>query len=373
MNEALRLELLGIDGAARRGRLHTQRGVVETPAFMPVGTRGTVKTLDPRDLGEVGAEIVLANAYHLMLRPGAETVAALGGIHRFMGWERPILTDSGGYQVFSLRPRVSEQGVEFASSYDGARAFLSPERCIEIQETLGVDIACQLDVLIGLPAPRDEVEAAMERTLRWGKRALAARRRTEVALLGIIQGGVDLGLRSRSAQETASLDFNGFAIGGLAVGEGKTERNDVLARLGDLLPREKVRYVMGLGDTEGVLDAIGRGADLFDCVWPTRLARHGRALTSVGDFAIGRAEFATDSTPLDPACSCRTCASFARGYLRHLHLTNELTGHRLLSIHNLHYTLGLMARARQAIEVGEFEAFQKQVLGARAASPQTTG
>jgi len=368
MTEALRWEMLAVDGAARRGRLHTQRGVVETPAFMPVGTRGTVKAVDPRDLSEVGAEIVLANTYHLMLRPGAETVAALGGIHQFMGWEGPILTDSGGYQVFSLRPRLSEQGVEFASSYDGTRAFMSPERCVEIQETLGVDIACQLDVLIGLPAPRDKLESAMERTLRWGKRALAARRRSDVAWLGIIQGGVDLELRSRSAQATASMDFTGFAIGGLAVGEAKTERDEVLTLLGRELPHDKLRYMMGLGDTEGVLAAIGRGADLFDCVWPTRLARHGRVLTSAGDFGIGRAEYAVDSAPLDPACTCRICAGFSRGYLRHLHLTNELTGHRLLSIHNLYYTLGLMARARQAIEAGEFAAFQRRVIAERTAS-----
>ncbi len=353
------------DGAARTGTLATPHGAVATPAFMPVGTRGAVKALDSRDLTEAGVEIVLANTYHLMLRPGADEVAALGGLHDFMGWPGPILTDSGGYQIFSLDARVDENGVTFRSTYDGSAVRLTPESAVAVQEALGPDVAMVLDVLVGLPAPRAQVEAAMQRTLRWAERALAAHRRPDQALFGICQGGVDLELRAVSARATAALDFPGYAIGGLSVGESPAERDAALEAAVAELPASRARYVMGLGDPEGVLAAIARGADLFDCVWPTRLARHGKVLTARGDYAIRRSEYAADDRPLDPDCRCRTCATYSRGYLRHLRVTGELSAHRLLSIHNLTYTLDLLAGARAAIAAGRFAAYEAGVAAAR--------
>ncbi len=353
------------DGAARAGTLITPHGAVATPAFMPVGTRGAVKGLDSRDLAEAGAEIVLANTYHLMLRPGSDEVAALGGLHGFMGWPGPILTDSGGYQIFSLDARVDEDGVAFRSTYDGSSVRLTPEDAVAVQEALGPDIAMVLDVLVGLPAPRPQIEAAMQRTLRWAERARAAHRRPDQALFGICQGGVDLELRAASARATAALDFPGYAIGGLSVGEAPAERDAALAAAVAELPGDRVRYVMGLGDTEGVLAAIARGADLFDCVWPTRLARHGKVLTARGDFPIRRREYAEDDQPLDDGCRCRTCATYSRGYLRHLRVTGELSAHRLLSIHNLTYTLDLLESARTAIAAGRFAEFAAQVTAER--------
>jgi queuine tRNA-ribosyltransferase len=282
-----------------------------------------------------------------------------------MGWSGPILTDSGGYQVFSLRPRVDEEGVRFASVYDGAPVSLTPEEAVRVQELLGPDVAMQLDVLVGLPAPRREVEAAMERTLRWGERCLAAHRRDDLALFGIVQGGTDPELRARSARATAALGFAGFAIGGLSVGEEVAARHQALEASVAELPADGVRYVMGLGDTEGVLDAVARGVDLFDCVWPTRLARHGKVLTRSGDFQIRRAEFADDPLPLDPGCGCFTCRHHSRAYLRHLRTTGEILALRLLSIHNLFYTLSVMQEARSAIEQGTFESYAARVRSER--------
>lgn len=342
------------DGAARRGTLHTRHGEVATPAFMPVGTRGSVKTLDSRDLTEVGAEMVLANTYHLMERPGEDTVAALGELHGFMAWDGPILTDSGGYQVFSLSPKVTDEGVIFKSSYDGSRVELTPERAVAVQETLGSDVAMILDELVGLPAPRSTVQAAMERTLRWSERAVRSRTRSDVSLFGIIQGGVEPDLRAESASRTAELDVAGFGIGGFSVGEGLPERNLALDATLEELPADRVRYVMGLGDTEGILDAIERGCDLFDCVLPTRLARHGKVLTAEGDFSIKRTEWSRDLRPLDDGCGCLTCERYSRGHLRHLAVTKEPSVQRLLSIHNLTYTLDLMSEVRTAIEEGTF-------------------
>jgi queuine tRNA-ribosyltransferase len=324
---------------------------------MPVGTRGTVKTVDVADLAAVGAEMILANTYHLMLRPGAETVSALGEVHGFTGWKGPILTDSGGYQVFSLASRVTEDGVLFRSTYDGATVELTPERAVHVQEQLGSDIAMVLDHLVGLPAPRGEVEAAMERTLRWSRRALDAKQRCDRALFGIVQGGVDPELRARSAAGTAALGFAGFGIGGLSVGEPAADRDRAIEAVVPELPPDRVRYVMGLGDTEGILAAVGRGCDLFDCVLPTRLARHGKALTRNGDFGIKRSEWAREEKPIDPECGCFTCRTHSRGYLRHLHLSKEPLGRRLLTIHNLHYTLELMAGIRTAICAGSFDQF----------------
>ena len=281
----------GTDGAARIGTMETPHGPVETPNFMPVGTRGTVKTMDVEDLKTVGAQIVLANTYHLMLRPGENVVSQLGELHGFMAWDGPILTDSGGYQVLSLKPKISEEGLIFRSTYDGARVELTPERAVAVQETLGSDIAMVLDVPVPLPSSRADAEAAMHQTMRWAERALAAKRRDDRALFGIVQGGAEPDLREQSAKDIAALGFPGFGIGGLAVGETAEERDRAIDAAVPHLPQNAVRYVMGLGDTEGILAAIERGVDLFDCVIPTRLARHGKALTRTGDISIKRAEW----------------------------------------------------------------------------------
>ncbi|HEX6298835.1 MAG TPA: tRNA guanosine(34) transglycosylase Tgt [Acidimicrobiia bacterium] len=343
------------DGAARSGVLHTPHGDVRTPTFMPVGTRAAVKAVDSDDLIAVGAEIVLANTYHLMLRPGSDLIAELGGLHEFMSWDGPILTDSGGFQIFSLQPEITEQAAVFSSIYDGARVELTPEEAVEIQEQLGADIAMVLDVCVGLPAPREEVETQMRRTLRWAERSLSAHSRTDQSQFGIVQGGTDLDLRSESARRTAELGFDGIAVGGLSVGEPAEERNAALEAAVAELPEDKPRYVMGLGDTVGLLDAIRRGADMFDCVIPTRLARHGRALTRTGDFNINRVEFTNDPSPLDSECRCPTCRRYSRAYLRHLVRMNELSAHRLLTIHNLTYVLDLVSGAREAIESGALD------------------
>lgn len=366
MSGPVSLAVEATDGAARAGTLDTPHGSVRTPTFMPVGTRGTVRGLDHRDLREVGAQMVLANTYHLMLRPGAEVVEALGGLHTFMAWHGPILTDSGGYQVFSLEPAIDEDGVTFRSVYDGSVVRLTPESSVGVQEQLGADVAMVFDHLVGLPAERPAVAEAMERTLRWSERALAAHRRDDQALFGIVQGGVDDELRAASARRTAELGFPGFGIGGLSVGESAADRNAVLDVVGAILPVEKPRYVMGLGDTDGVLDAVERGCDLFDCVWPTRLARHGKVLSRLGDYSIRRAEFATAGGPIDPECGCSTCAAYSIGYLRHLHMTGELLGMQLLSIHNLAYTLEVMAGARRAIIAGELGAYRQALTRSRA-------
>lgn len=353
------------DGSARAGVLATPHGEVATPAFMPVGTRAAVKAVDTDDLLAVGAEMVLANTYHLMLRPGAELVASLGGLHGFMGWDGPILTDSGGFQIFSLQPKITEEGAVFSSVYDGARIELSPEEAVRTQELLGPDIAMVLDVCVGLPAPRDEVEKQMRLTLRWAERCREAHTRTDQSLFGICQGGVDPDLRAESARETAALGFEGLAIGGLSVGEPAEQRNRALEAAVAELPDDRPRYVMGLGDTDGLLDAIARGADMFDCVIPTRLARHGRALTRSGDFNVNRVDFATDETPLDSECTCLTCSRYSRAYLRHLIRMNELSSHRLLTIHNLSYVLDLVAGAREAIISGVFSQYVASVRASR--------
>ncbi len=350
------------DGLARSGIMSTPHGDVDTPNFMPVGTRGTVKTMDVDDLRTVGAQIVLANTYHLMLRPGEDVVADLGELHGFMAWDGPILTDSGGYQVLSLDPDVAEAGLVFRSSYDGSPVALSPERAVEVQERLGADIAMVLDVPVALPAPRREVEAAMELTRRWAERSQAAKRRDDRALFGIVQGGVEPDLREQAAKEIAQLGFPGYGIGGLAVGETPDERDLALEAVIPHLPEESVRYVMGLGDTPGLLAAIARGVDLFDCVIPTRLARHGRALTRTGDVSIKRKEWQRDDRPLDAECRCLTCRVYTRGYLRHLHTTKEPLADRLLTLHNLTYTFDLMSGAREAIATGGFGDFRSRIL-----------
>jgi queuine tRNA-ribosyltransferase len=353
------------DGGARTGVMATPHGDVPTPNFMAVGTRATVKTLDTDDLDRLGADIVLANTYHLMLRPGETIVEDQGGLHGFMAWDRPILTDSGGYQVLSLEPKISEDRLVFRSTYDGSSVELTPERSIEIQEALGADIAMALDVPVALPASRTITEASMHRTLRWAERSLSAKTRPDSALFGIVQGGSDVQLRRTSARETAAIGFPGFGIGGLAVGESAPERSSAIDAVVPELPTDAVRYVMGLGDTPGMLDAIARGVDLFDCVLPTRLARHGKALTRTGDISIKRSEWANDPSPIEADCRCVACERYSRSYLRHLHTTKESLGQRLLTIHNLAYTYRLMAEARSAIEHGGFDSWSREVVGRR--------
>lgn len=365
MTHAARWTRQHSDGEARAGRLELTHGRVSTPAFMPVGTRAAVRAIDVHDLGEVGTEIVLANTYHLMLRPGAGVVSDLGGLHGFMGWAGPILTDSGGYQILSLDPDIDEEGATFRSTYDGSVVRLSPEGAVEVQELLGPDIAMVLDVCLSLPAPQEHIRAAMERTLRWAERSLQAHTRSDQALFGIVQGGIDSHLRAESAARTASLGFSGFGIGGLSVGETAGERNAALEATIPELPPDRVRYVMGLGDAEGVLEAIDRGADLFDCVWPTRLARHGRVLTPDGDYNLRRSEFARDDRPLHAGCPCLTCRTHSRAYLRHLLVTREMSLHRLVTIHNLTYTLRLLHDARRAIAAGGFGSFRDMTVERR--------
>jgi queuine tRNA-ribosyltransferase len=353
--------IAGQDGQARTGWLDTPHGRIRTPAFMPVGTRAAVKAVDSEDLGHVRAEIVLANTYHLMLRPGSSLIAKLGGLHDFMAWQGPILTDSGGFQIFSLEPVIDEAGARFRSVYDGSMVELTPEDAVRIQEDLGPDIAMVLDVCVGLPAPKARVRAEMERSLRWAERCREAHSRSDQAMFGIVQGGVEPELRAESARRTAELGFPGFGIGGLSVGETAEERDLALECAIAELPPEKPRYVMGLGDTDGLLEAIGRGADMFDCVLPTRLARHGKALTRFGDFNLRNAEFEADEGPIDDACPCHTCQHYSRAYLRHLVRTKELSSHRLLTIHNLDYTLGLIRGAGDAIGNDVFQSFVAEV------------
>lgn len=332
---------------------------------MPVGTRAAVKTVDTDDLESLGTEIVLANTYHLMLRPGSELIGELGGLHEFMSWDKPILTDSGGFQIFSLDPEIDESGATFKSIYDGQTVQLSPEDAVMVQQQLGPDIAMVLDVCVGLPAPEEKVEAEMRRTLRWAERCLEAHDKKDQALFGIVQGGINDQLRAESARLTSALGFDGFGIGGLSVGESAEDRRRALAAAVAELPEDKPRYVMGLGDTDGLLDAIERGADMFDCVLPTRLARHGKALTRFGDFNVNRSEFENDETPIDEECGCLTCSRYSKAYLRHLIRMRELSAQRLLTIHNLQYTLDLVAGAREAIEAGRLKSHIDELKVAR--------
>lgn len=354
---AITWEQTSTDGAARRGWLKTPHGRVETPVFMPVGTRAAVKAVDSDDLKSIDAGIILANTYHLMLRPGSGAIEKLGGLHQFMNWDRPILTDSGGFQVFSLDPLIEEDGVSFQSTVDGDPVHLTPESAVKIQEELGADIIMVLDVCVGLPAPSEVVKAEMERTLRWAERCLAAHERPDQGLFGIIQGGVDPDLRVLSARKTAQMDFPGFGIGGLSVGESSADRNLAVEAATSELPSDRPRYVMGLGDPEGLLDAVARGVDMFDCVLPTRHARHGKVMTASGDLNIRNQEYELDAEPLDAACGCLTCTSYSRAYLRHLFRMKEISAMRLLSIHNLAYITNLMSEAQAAISDGRFASF----------------
>jgi queuine tRNA-ribosyltransferase len=363
-------EVVARDGHARRGRLHTSHGTVETPAFMPVGTLGAVKSLTPADLREVGTEIVLANTYHLFLRPGPALIRELGGLHRFMAWDGPILTDSGGYQVWSLAAlrTISEEGVRFRSHLDGGTEhLLTPELVVEVQQALGVDVLHPLDECLAHPAPREAAEASLRRTVRWARRAHAthmAGRRPGQACFGIVQGGMYPALRQAAAAETCAIGFDGHALGGFAVGEPRGLMRELVALTAAALPADRPRYLMGVGRPGDLVDAVAVGVDMFDCVLPTRHARTGQAFTSRGLVVIRHAAHARAAGPLDPSCPCYGCRHFSRAYLRHLFLARELTVYRLLTLHNLTYYLGLMAGLRAAISAGTFAAFRQAVLEA---------
>ena len=343
--------------AARVGKLHTAHGVVNTPIFMPVGTRGTVKACTPQMLSDqIQAEIILANTYHLYLRPGHEIVQETGGLHAFMGWQHPILTDSGGFQVFSLGPlrTITEQGVAFRSTIDGTEHFISPERSIEIQNALGADIIMAFDECPALPNDYTYLKNSMEMTLRWAARSKAAHQNPDQLLFGIVQGGMERDLRQASVDGTVSIGFPGYAIGGLSVGEEKDLMFETLADTAPLLPENKPRYLMGVGTPEDLVYGVRCGIDMFDCVMPTRNARNGSLFTTEGIVRIRNSKYRRDFSPLDPECTCYTCQNFTRTYLRHLHIENEILGSQLHTLHNLHFYLSLMRGIRRAIYDGSF-------------------
>ena len=358
-------EVTAEDGRARAGVLRTAHGEVETPAFMPVGTKATVKTLDPDEVHALGARIVLGNTYHLHFRPGDELIAELGGLHRFMAWDGPILTDSGGFQVFSLRDtiaRVDDDGVTFRNVYDGSAARFTPELAAGIQRNLGSDIAMCLDQVPPTGVSRRELAEAVRRTTHWAERQATAPRADGQLRFGINQGGVDDELRRRSIEEIAALDFDGNAIGGLAIGEDRSATFATTDWATTLLPADRPRYFMGIGDAEGILEVVEAGVDLFDCVLPTRTARTGSALTSSGRINLRGARFTRDERPLEEECDCPACVRFTRAYIRHLVNQNELLGLRLLSLHNLRFVLELTRGAREAIERGTFDAYKRDRL-----------
>lgn len=348
---------------ARAGRLHTPHGVFETPMFMPVGTQATVKAMSPQELKEMGAGIILSNTYHLFLRPGPELIRRAGGLHKFMNWDGGILTDSGGFQVFSLGDlrKITEEGVQFRSHIDGSKQFLSPEVATEVQMALGSDIIMAFDECVPYPAEYDYAKASTARTTRWAERCLKAHTRTEdQALFGIVQGGMYKELRSRSAHELVELDFPGYAVGGLSVGEPKDLMYEILEHTVPLLPKHKSRYLMGVGTPDCLVEGVMRGIDMFDCVFPTRVGRNGTVMTKQGRLVIKNAEYAEDFRPLDDNCSCYTCRNFSRAYIRHLFKTDEILGLRLATLHNLHFLLHFMKEMRQAILDDRFLAFRKE-------------
>ena len=357
----MKFERLASDGRARRGRLEFPRGTIETPAFMPVGTYGTVKSMTPEELQGLGAEIILGNTFHLMLRPGEDIVRAHGGLHEFMHWERPILTDSGGFQVWSLADlrKISEEGVRFASPVDGAPVFLGPERSMEIQRALGADIVMAFDECTPYPATESEARASMALSLRWAARCRDAHGDNTAALFGIVQGGMYDALRRESLAGLVEIGFDGYALGGLSVGEPAAEREAVLDAVEPHMPADRPRYLMGVGTPEDLVESVARGIDMFDCVMPTRHARNGYLFTRHGTLRIRNARHREDTGPLDPECPCYTCRNYSRAYLRHLERCNEILGARLNTIHNLHYYLDLMVQMRTAIEAGEFTAWRR--------------
>jgi len=372
----VRFELLNQDRGARRGRIAFRRGVIDTPAFMPVGTYGAVKAMTPEELEGLGAQIILGNTFHLLLRPGIDVIRAHGGLHTFTHWQRPILTDSGGFQVWSLQSlrKISEKGVEFRSPVNGDLIELTPERSIEMQDALGADIVMVFDECTPYPAEHAAARESMQLSLRWAKRSRAAfdelkrGRDSDAALFGIVQGGVHDDLRRESLAGLQAIDFPGYALGGLAVGEPEAERLAVLEGLAPAMPAGRPRYLMGVGTPADLVKAVARGMDMFDCVIPTRHARNGQLFTSEGPLNIRNSRFQADTGPIDPRCDCYACRHYSRSYLRHLQQCNEILGARLATIHNLHYYLQLMARMRAAIEAGRFAALASEVASQRADS-----
>jgi queuine tRNA-ribosyltransferase len=346
---------------ARLGRVETDHGSFTTPAFLPVGTQGAVKSLTPEELIEIGVDAILGNTYHLYLRPGHETIGRLGGLHAFIHWERPILTDSGGFQIFSLGSlrKVSEEGVTFQSHLDGSSHFLTPEKVMEIQRALGTDIAMVLDECVPYPSPYEYVKASTEQTGRWAKRCLQVKREKDPALFAIVQGGVHRDLREKSAQTLVEMGFQGYAIGGLSVGEPKSMMLDVLEWTTPLLPENTPRYLMGVGTPKDIINAVIFGVDFFDCVLPTRNARNGTLFTSSGKISIKQAQYAEDQRPVDEICACYTCRHYSRAYLRHLYLSKEILSSRLNTIHNLYYYINLLKKIKEAIREGRLLDFYK--------------
>ena len=363
----MQFAIQGTDGAARRATLTLAHGTVDTPAFMPVGTYGTVKAMSPAELVEVGAQIVLGNTFHLWLRPGLEVIERVGGLHRFMGWERPILTDSGGFQVFSLGAlrKLSEEGVAFQSPINGDRLFLTPEESMRIQRVLGSDIAMVFDECTGYPATRDEAQQSLQLSLRWAERSKRAFEGSGNALFGIVQGGMYEDLRDESLAGLLGIGFDGYALGGVSVGEPKEEMERIVVHAAPRLPAQAPRSLMGVGTPEDLVHAVSNGIDLFDCVLPTRNARNGWLFTARGDVKIKNARHREDPAPLDPECACYACRNFSRAYLHHLHRTDEILGARLNTIHNLHYYFDLMAGLREAISAGTLAVFRERFAAQR--------
>jgi queuine tRNA-ribosyltransferase len=368
----MKFELLSRDGRARRGRITMERGVIETPAFMPVGTYGTVKAMTPEELSGLGAQIVLGNTFHLMLRPGMDVMRAHGGLHRFMHWDKPILTDSGGFQVFSLATlrKITEEGVSFRSPVNGDPVLLTPERSMHVQRDLDSDIVMIFDECTPYPATPEEARESMEMSLRWAERSRAEfdRLRNPRALFGIVQGGMYTALREESVAGLKRIGFDGYAVGGLAVGEPREERERILDAIEPSLPTDRPRYLMGVGTPEDLVESVRRGIDMFDCVMPTRHARNGHLFTSTGVLKIRNARYEADTGPLDPACSCYTCRNYSRSYLRHLDKCGEILAARLGTIHNLHHYLALMQSLREAIEQQRLEQFATEFYAGRSPS-----
>jgi queuine tRNA-ribosyltransferase len=357
----VKFALLATDGRARRGRLEFARGAIETPVFMPVGTYGTVKAMTPEELESLGATIILGNTFHLMLRPGTDIIQAHGGLHGFMHWERPILTDSGGFQVWSLAElrKISEEGVRFASPVDGSPVFLGPERSMEVQRLLDADIVMAFDECTPYPATERAARDSMELSLRWAARCRSAHDDNPAALFGIVQGGMHAPLRQASLAGLLDIGFDGYALGGLSVGEPAEEREAVIEAVEPAMPADRPRYLMGVGTPEDLVESVARGIDMFDCVMPTRHARNGYLFTRHGTLRIRNARHREDPGPVDPECACYTCRNYSRAYLRHLDRCNEILGARLNTIHNLHYYLDLMAQMRAAIAAGRFDAWRR--------------
>lgn len=356
----IKFEVLQADGEARAGKILTRSGEIRTPTFMPVGTAGTVKSLTPEELAETGTQIILSNTYHLYLRPGHRVIEEMGGLHKFMNWHKPILTDSGGFQVFSLSPlrKVSENGVEFRSHLDGSTHLMTPEKSIEIQEALGSDIMMAFDDCTGNPSDQVCAKASAERTHAWAQKSLRSRR-GDSALFGIIQGGIFEKLREESASQIARMDFDGFAVGGISVGEPRDDVKRILVFTSEFLPADKPRYLMGLGTPEEIVEAVSVGYDMFDCVLPTRNARNGSLFTSSGKINIKKEEYARDDSSLDENCSCYTCRNYSKAYLRHLYMSGEILASRLNTYHNVCFYQNLMAKIRQSISAERFSEFAK--------------